>query len=340
METPAMPMETPVQMDGVTRRFNGVTAVRDLSLTVRSGTILGLIGPSGSGKTTTVKMLVGTLQPTDGEIRVLGQDPVRFSRTLREQLAYMPQLFSLYPDLSVRENVGFVAALFGFSAFNRRGPIHQALELVHLWDKRDRLARDLSGGEQRRLELACAVVHEPTVLFVDEPTAGIDPMLRLEIWEELRQIADEGRTLLVTTQYVSEAEYCDEVAILVDGELVARDTPDELRRGTYGGEILEVDTDRPVDPNMLANLSDVISVQQPSAQRLIVVVEAAGTSSPRLMEALAENGANVTRMAEYQPSFDEIFSELVERRHKEQDTESAEEGDAGEAAAGESGRAG
>ena len=321
METPALAMDTPVQMDGVTRRFNGVTAVRDLSLTVASGTILGLIGPSGSGKTTTVRMLAGTLQPTDGEIRVLGENPIRFSRHLREQLAYMPQLFSLWPDLSVRENAGFVASLFGLSALNRRRPIRQALELVHLWDKRDRLARDLSGGEQRRLELACAVVHEPTVLFVDEPTAGIDPMLRLEIWEELRQIADEGRTLLVTTQYVAEAEYCDEVAILVAGELVARDTPDELRRSTYGGEVLEVDTDHPVDPNMLANLAEVISVQQPSAQRLIVVVDAAGTASPRLMEALAENGANVTRMTEYQPSFDEIFSELVERRQEERPQE-------------------
>ena len=221
------------------------------------GTILGLIGPSGSGKTTTVRMLTGTLGRTSGEIRVLGEDPLRFSRRTRGRLAYMPQLFSLYEDLSAQENVGFVAALYGIGPFRRGRLIRRALEVVELYDARHRLARDLSGGMQRRLELACALVHSPDVLFVDEPTAGIDPMLRVKIWDELRALRDEGRTLLVTTQYVTEAEYCDRVALIADGELVAYDAPDELRKKAFGGDVLEVTTARAVDADMLASVPGI-----------------------------------------------------------------------------------
>ena len=166
-------------MSGVSRRFNGLWAVRDLSMEVPAGSILGLIGPSGSGKTTTVRLLTGTLRPTLGEMRGAGRGSAAVhDRKTRERIAYMPQLFSLYPDLTAGENVGFVAALYGISWFGRRGRIQRALSVVDLWDARDRRAGDLSGGMQRRLELACAIVHDPQVLFVDEPTAGIDPMLR------------------------------------------------------------------------------------------------------------------------------------------------------------------
>ena len=238
----------------MSRAFDGRRVVDGLSFDVPPGTILGIVGPSGSGKTTTVRMLTGTLGRTDGEIRVLGEDPLRFSRATRGRIAYMPQLFSLYEDLSAQENVGFVAALYGIGPFKRRSLIRRALEVVDLTDARHRLARDLSGGMQRRLELACALVHSPDVLFVDEPTAGIDPVLRQAIWDELRRLRDEGRTLLVTTQYVAEAEYCDRVAMIVDGELVALDTPDELRQVVFGGEVLEVNAQRAVDPEMLASL--------------------------------------------------------------------------------------
>ena len=162
-------------------------------------------------------MLTGTLGRTNGEITVLGEDPMHFTRGVRGKLAYMPQLFSLYEDLSAQENVGFVAALYGIGPFRRTGRIKRALEVVDLLDARHVLARDLSGGMQRRLELACALVHDPEVLFVDEPTAGIDPILREAIWDELRRLQSEGRTLVVTTQYVSEAEYCDQVALIPTG---------------------------------------------------------------------------------------------------------------------------
>jgi ABC-2 type transport system ATP-binding protein len=314
-------------MSGVSRRFNGLWAVRDVSMEVPAGSIVGLIGPSGSGKTTTVRLLTGTLRPTWGEARVLGEDPQRFSRQTRERIAYMPQLFSLYPDLTARENVGFVAALYGISWFGRRGRIQRALSLVELWDARDRRAGDLSGGMQRRLELACAIVHDPQVLFVDEPTAGIDPMLRRAIWDELRAMRDEGRTLLVTTQYVAEAEYCDRVALLAEGKLIAFDAPEELRRSVFGGDVLQVDAEQPIDPQLVANVPEVIAVQQAGDRRLIVTATQAGTAMPRLIEAFREAGVALVSVEEHQPSFDEVFEQLVRRQRAADDREAGRDAD-------------
>jgi ABC-2 type transport system ATP-binding protein len=308
--------EPVIRLSGVSRSYGDLVALRDVSLSVERGSILGLIGPSGSGKTTTVRLLTGTLAPSAGVIRVLGEDPARFSTGVRGRIAYMPQLFSLYPDLTARENVGFVAALYGYSWFGREGRIRRALTTVDLWDARNRLAHKLSGGEQRRLELACAIVHEPSVLFIDEPTAGIDPMLRQSIWDELRAMRDEGRTLLVTTQYVAEAEYCDRVALLADGELIAVDSPEELRRSVYGGELLQVDAHQPIDPQILADVAEVLSVQQPAANRVIAVTTDAGVASPRISEAFAAAGIGLVSIQEYQPTFDEVFTQLVTRQRE------------------------
>lgn len=311
----AQPVSDPIiTMRDVTRAFEDRLAVNDLSLDVMPGMILGVVGPSGSGKTTTIRMLTGTLGRTSGDIRVLGEDPMQFSRRTRERIAYMPQLFSLYEDLSAQENVGFVAALYGIGPFKRRRLIRRALDVVDLWDARHRLARDLSGGMQRRLELACALVHSPDVLFIDEPTAGIDPMLRQSIWDELRQLKSEGRTLLVTTQYVSEAEFCDRVALIVDGELVAIDAPDALRQMVFGGDVLQVDTARAVDPELLINESGVERVRQTGPRQLMITVADAGSMTPRIIEALRRGGVEVAGLQEHQPTFDEVFTGLVEQR--------------------------
>ncbi|MFN2417645.1 MAG: ATP-binding cassette domain-containing protein [Candidatus Limnocylindria bacterium] len=298
----------------VSRAFDGRTVVDGLSFDVDPGEILGVIGPSGSGKTTTVRMLTGTLGRTSGSIRVLGEDPMRFSRRARGRIAYMPQLFSLYEDLSAQENVGFVAALYGIGPFKRRRLIRHALDVVDLTDARHRLARDLSGGMQRRLELACALVHSPDVLFIDEPTAGIDPLLRQAIWDELRTLKQEGRTLLVTTQYVTEAEYCDRVALIADGELVALNTPDELRKLVFGGEVLDVTAERAVDADMIRQVSGITGVRQPGPRRLIVTTDDAASTTPQIIEALRRAGVGVSSLEEHQPTFDEVFTGLVEQR--------------------------
>jgi ABC-2 type transport system ATP-binding protein len=308
------PVEPIISAREVTRVFDGRAVVDRLSFDVQPGTILGIVGPSGSGKTTTVRMLTGSLDRTRGEIRVLGEDPRQFTRRVREQLAYMPQLFSLYEDLTAEENVGFVAALYGIGPFRRHRLIRRALEIVDLDPVRHRLARNLSGGMQRRLELACALVHSPRVLFVDEPTAGIDPVLRQAIWGELRRLRDDGRTLVVTTQYVSEAEYCDWVAMIVDGELVSLDTPERLRHAVFGGEVIEINALRAMDPEMLASVAGVLNVRQPAPRQLIVTTTDAATVTPRIMESLRLAGIDVEGLEEHQPTFDEVFTGLVEQR--------------------------
>jgi ABC-2 type transport system ATP-binding protein len=311
---PVDPTTAVIMARNLTRHFDGRIAVDGLTFDVTPGTILGVIGPSGSGKTTTIRMLTGSLTPTAGECLVLGEDPMRFQRRTRAEIAYMPQLFSLYEDLTARENVGFVAALYGIGPFKRGKLIRRALEVVDLWDERSKLARDLSGGMQRRLELACALVHSPSVLFIDEPTAGVDPLLRQSIWDELRRLRSEERTLLVTTQYVSEAEYCDRVALITDGQLVALDEPAALRRMVFGGEVLSVETSRAVDPDMVAVVPDLLNVLQPEARRLIIVTHQAAVATPQIIEELRRQGVGVAKLEEYQPSFDEVFTSLVERR--------------------------
>ena len=311
---PRAASEPIISARGLTRAFDDRVAVKDITFDVEPGTILGVVGPSGSGKTTTIRMLTGTLGRTAGEISVLGEDPMKFRRSTRGRIAYMPQLFSLYEDLSAQENVGFVAALYGIGPFKRRKLIRRALEVVDLTDARHRLARDLSGGMQRRLELACALVHSPDVLFIDEPTAGIDPLLRQSIWDELKELRDEGRTLLVTTQYVAEAEYCDRVALIVDGELVALDDPETLRQMVFGGDVLQVDTSRAVDPELLTSIAGVTNVRQTAPRQLMVTVEDAGSLTPRVIDTLREGGVEVAGIEEHQPTFDEVFTSLVEQR--------------------------
>ncbi|HET7686736.1 MAG TPA: ABC transporter ATP-binding protein [Candidatus Limnocylindria bacterium] len=324
LERPAASAPVPdappiIEMDGVSRHFGDLVAVHDVSLTVPQGTILGLIGPSGSGKTTIIRMLTGTLGPTAGRLSVLGQEPLKFTRQARERIAYMPQLFSLYPDLTAAENMNFVAALFGVPWWKRSRLIKRWLSVVDLWDARHRPARDLSGGMQRRLELACALVHNPRVLFIDEPTAGIDPLLRQSIWDELRSLRDDGATLLVTTQYVGEAVYCDRVALLAEGELIALQEPEELKRSAFGGELLQINTVNVVDDDSLRGVEGVREVRQAGPRQLIVVTDDAGTAAPRIMDALREAGVEVREISEYQASYDDMFTTLVQRRRTERE---------------------
>jgi ABC-2 type transport system ATP-binding protein len=302
-----------VIVDGVTKKFGDMTAVESITLTIPTGTILGVIGPSGAGKTTVVRMLTGALDPTEGTVRVLGENPRRFHRRTRERIGYMPQLFTLYPDLTARENIDFVASLFGLLFFTRHRRVREMLELVELWQARGRRAGDLSGGMQRRLELACAMVHAPSLLFLDEPTTGIDPILRAKIWQELQRLRNEGRTMLVTTQYLGEAEMCDHVALIANGRLVAHAPPDDLRRDAVGGDVLDIQTVEPFDVTLLRDEEVVRRVEQTLPNAMRVTVDEAGSAIPTVSEAIARRGGEVDSAREFRPTFDEIFAELVRR---------------------------
>jgi ABC-2 type transport system ATP-binding protein len=302
-----------VTINNATKRFGDDVAVDGISLRVLPGTILGIIGPSGAGKTTLVRMLTGALAPTDGEIRVMGEDPRRFKRRTRERIGYMPQSFALYQDLTTRENVDFAASLFGMLWWRRHRRTREVLEFVDLWDVRGRRAANLSGGMQRRLELASALVHDPEVAFLDEPTAGIDPILRETIWRGLQGLREGGRTLLVTTQYVSDAASCDGVALISEGRMIALGTPEELRREAVGGDVVVIETRDGFDAATLRDVPDVRRIEQRGPHELHVTVGDAATGIPDVVEAITSRGGDVASATEERPSFDEVFALLVER---------------------------
>ena len=310
-----------VSIQNATKRFgDDNVAVDHVSLRVAPGTILGIIGPSGAGKTTLVRMLTGALAPTEGEIRVLGEDPRQFRRRTRERIGYMPQSFALFPDLTTRENLDFAASLFGMIWWRRHRRTRQALEFVDLWPVRGRRASQLSGGMQRRLELASALVHEPTIAFLDEPTAGIDPILRDQIWKGLHSLRETGRTLLVTTQYVNEAESCDAVALINEGRLIALGSPQQLRREAVGGDVVAIELSDGIDAANLRELPVVRRIEQLGPGELHVTVDDAATSLPDVVEAIGQRGGEVRSASEIRPSFDEVFALLIERDRERRTT--------------------
>ena len=306
--------ELAVLAAGVSKRFDERDVVQDLTFQVERGQIFGIVGPSGCGKTTTIKMMLGVLRPTAGELLLMGRPPEKFRRRERQKLGYMPQLFVLFPELSVMENLNFSASIYGMSWFRRGKRLRSVLDFVELWDARKRPAGQLSGGMQRRLELAATLVHNPQTIFLDEPTAGVDPVLRAKFWDHFRELRDEGRTLIVTTQYVTESEYCDRVAVLKEGRLVAVGAPEEIRRRALGGEVVRVtgpDLDRRAVAAIRA-VEGVLNVRRCEDDALEVIVEDAGRGVPDVLEALQAANVDVSEVEERRPSFDDVFVRLME----------------------------
>lgn len=304
-----------VEADRLSKRFGDKAVVENVSFSVEPGRIFGLIGPSGCGKTTTIRMLTGVYRPTAGRARVFGRDPTSFSRIDREAIGYLPQHFVLYPELSVLDNLGFIAGLFGVIGRRRSRRTREVLDFVELWDARHLPAGKLSGGMQRRLGLAAALLHEPVLLFVDEPTAGIDPVLRAKFWDGFRRLREAGCTVFLTTQYVTEAEYCDRIAVLRDGKLVTLGTPNEIRREVVGGEALELEAvglgrDR---LDELARLEGLIRITPIAPDVAHLIVGDADVALPLIQSALDRMGLEIRRLERRQANFDEVFVLLMER---------------------------
>jgi ABC-2 type transport system ATP-binding protein len=305
-----------VQARGLCKKFQEETAVQDLSFDIPRGSIFGFIGPSGCGKTTTVRLLTGIYEPTAGRIQVLGCDPRRFTPKIREKIGYMPQLFVLYPDLSVQENLEFAAALYGMNPFTRGRRITELLKFVELDAHRKKLARNISGGMLRRLSLAATLIHDPELIFLDEPTAGIDPVLRQKFWEHFKTLQHNGRTLFITTQYVGEAAYCDVIGIMADGRLLFADTPAGLRRRAYGGEVIDLHTYQAIRFENLFKIQNLDfvtgQVHYTAENALRITVNRANRAIPELMAWCASHDLTVDSINEFVPSFDDVFVQLVQ----------------------------
>jgi ABC-2 type transport system ATP-binding protein len=283
---------------------------------VPAGTILGLIGPSGSGKTTAVRLLAGIAAPTAGEARVFGHDPRRMPRSLRRGLGYLPQQPALVPELSVQRNLRFLTALAGMERRHRRRRLLDELDQVDLLDHRRTAVSDLSGGMKRRLALAATLAHGPVLVFLDEPTAGIDPILRERFWHRFRALAGEGRTIVVTTQYVGEAAHCDVVGVLVDGRLAHLDHPDGLRRRAHGGDPLLVRFTTPLPDHAIPTLEALPGVVGRALRtgplEVQLTVDDAGERLGSLQHDLSALGLPVEHVQTAPPDYDDVFVRLVQ----------------------------
>jgi ABC-2 type transport system ATP-binding protein len=294
-----------VRARGLTKRFGSLVAVDNVDLTVPHANVYGFLGPNGSGKTTTIRMLCGLLTPTEGEVEVLGLHIPAQAEALRRRIGYMTQKFSLFEDLSVRENLEFLAAVQDIPRAQAAKRIDELLEHYHFQDRQKQLAGTMSGGQKQRLALAGAVIHKPELLFLDEPTSAVDPESRRDFWEKLFDLADGGTTILVSTHYMDEAERCHRIAILDRGVLVADGTPDELTQA-LAGRTVEVIAQHPRRAQqVLVGVPGVLSVAQ-IGNSLRVLTDRNGDTASRLRKTLADAGLQA-QVADSHPNLEDVF---------------------------------
>ncbi len=299
-----------IEMLELTKTYGKFTAVDHLSLTVQRGEIFGLLGPNGSGKTTTINMLAGLSTPTSGQVKVLGFDVRRQTRQVRQLLGAVPQETALYEELSAWANMDFHAELFGLPARDKKQRITAMLELVQLVDRKDSAVNTFSGGMKRRLALGRALLHDPKLVYLDEPTLGVDVQARRAIWDYILALRDQGKTVLVTTNVLEEAEaLCERIAILDHGKLIAVDTPAHLKL-TYGGRVLEIETAQPVpSADALRALPGVTRVQQTGAH-LTIATTGAEHVVPQIVN-LVSQASELRDLTIHEPALEEIFLRLT-----------------------------
>ena len=295
------------------KSYDQADALKGVDLRVRKGDIFGLIGPSGAGKTTMIQLLIGLLRPTSGSIRVMGHPPDEFTDEHRMNIGYMPQISALLPNLTVWENLNFFAAIHGMG-WVRRNRMKEVLEFVELTEHKRKKVDQLSGGMQRRLSLAAALIHEPELIMLDEPTAGVDPILRAHFWDHFREIQSDGRTIFVSTQYVGEAAYCDTIALLSDGQLLAAKSPEDLRLAAYGGEFIELHTETQLSEEDLQDLASELSVElveRPSEKAVVLKADDASKTIPDILNWARERNRGVVSIDHNVPLFDDVFVKLI-----------------------------
>ena len=301
-----------ITVDGLTRRFGDVVAVDHIHFQVERGELFGLVGPDGAGKTTTLRMLAGVLRPTEGDASVNGVQVARDAERVKRDIAYMPQRFGLYTDLTVQENLDFYADLYRVPRAERPARLERLFRFSALGPFRDRLAGQLSGGMKQKLGLSCALIHEPQILLLDEPTFGVDPISRRDLWLIVHERVAQGVTVVVSSAYMDEAERFDRLAFLHEGRVLALDTPDALQRGLPGA-VLAVTVDRPREARDAAGAHPAARRVTLFGDRLHVVVASAERDGPAIEAALTERGFAVASVQAIVPSLEDVFIDRVAR---------------------------
>jgi ABC-2 type transport system ATP-binding protein len=303
--------EPAVVVEDLVKRFGTFTAVDRISFDAHGGEVLGFLGPNGAGKSTVIRILCGLLRPTSGRVRVAGIDVTRAPDAVRARIGYMSQRFSLYNDLTAGENLRLFGGLYGVPAGELEGRIRWAVEMAGLSGREGELVGTLAGGWKQRLALGCAVLHRPPILFLDEPTSGVDPLSRRQFWELIHHMAASGVTVFVSTHYMDEAEYCNRLALIDRGRLVALGTPAELKRSPMGGTLLLVECE-PLG-EALAVLERMPGVLEAAVfgDALHVMVSEAETALRELPRALAARGLHCKRIEVIPPSLEDVFVRRV-----------------------------
>jgi ABC-2 type transport system ATP-binding protein len=313
---PVQSAETVVEVQNLEKRFGTFRAVAGVSFSVRRGEIFGFLGPNGAGKSTTIRMLCGLLAPTGGTGRVAGFDIVRDTERIKTRIGYMSQKFSLYDELTVEENIEFYSGIYRLPKNKKAERKAWVLEMAGLREHRRSRTSELSGGWKQRLALGCAVLHEPPILFLDEPTSGVDPNSRRQFWDLIYTLSEQGVTVFVTTHYMEESEYCDRLGIIYRGELIALGTPRELKTKHMPEAVLEIDCLRPNDAMVaLERLPEVKEVAL-FGRGLHAVAADPAAALPAIRAALTSGGFKPERIERITPTLEDVFVSLIEARDR------------------------
>jgi ABC-2 type transport system ATP-binding protein len=306
-----------VEMENLVKTFGAFVAVDQVSLKVRKGEIFGFLGPNGAGKSTTIRMLCGLLTPTSGKASVNGFSVASEPELIRRNIGYMSQKFSLYDDLTVEDNIDFFMGMYGVPREKRVERKQYVLRMAEITERRHAMTRTLSGGWKQRLALGCAILHEPPILFLDEPTSGVDPLARRAFWALIRELSAAGRTIFVSTHYMDEAENCHRLALMYRGKVIALGAPDVLKQELKSHHILQLDSSDPLGTmralEAMAGVRDVAVF----GGGLHVTVDDPVQADRRIREALQANGIELMRLEQIQPSMEDVFVAMIEAEERQ-----------------------
>jgi len=306
-----------VEVEDLVRTFDSFVAVDRIRFQVEKGEIFGFLGPNGAGKSTTIRMLCGLLLPTSGKGKVAGFDIMREPEKIKQAIGYMSQKFSLYDDLSVVENLHFFGGIYGLSGSSQQKREREVLEMIDLQDFQGQITRTLPVGWKQRLALGCAILHEPSILFLDEPTSGVDPISRRNFWSLIQEMAGKGVTTFVTTHYMDEAEYCGQLALIYQGKVIALGTPSELKMKALSQGVLEVECDPLIPALDLLKKATWVSEAAVFGDGLHVIGKEGVDLEGKIRAVFQENGIILKRLGAIRPSLEDVFVSLIEKEEKE-----------------------